>query len=186
MAMPWVLLVGCAIPYGGVTVEVPASSRSYPDGQCGVAAAEAILAFWKLPFTHDRVVRDLYVPAVEGTPPDLLAWFLDRHGLSAPAGRGDIPLLGRSLRDGAPPVCFLGGGAATERGHFLVVTGLTRDQARVRVLSEGRSHWQRTSEFTNRWERGHFTVLLPRPKESMAGDTSRRVSAPMPSPGGQP
>jgi ABC-type bacteriocin/lantibiotic exporter with double-glycine peptidase domain len=174
LVTPLVLFAGCLVPSNGVVVNVQPPVHVYPEGQCGVAAADAILSYWNVPIDHERLVRDLYIPALRGTPFDLFAWFASKNGLRASVEKGDLSLLESNLRSGVPPVCFLGSPVTGERGHFVVVTGLTRDRRLVRVLSEGQSRWQSASKFTNQWARGEFVVVLLRPLGIHAERTRRR------------
>ena len=87
-----VLLLGAVAPGGpapgcagasrnAVVLEVP--FREQPDERCGPAAVAMVLAYHGIAFDYDELDREIHIPALGGSIPELLAAAGRRSGAVA-------------------------------------------------------------------------------------------------------
>jgi hypothetical protein len=73
-------------------------------------------------------------------------------------------LLREWLTAAIPPLVFLGPPPGANRGHFVVVTGISGAGRHVRLHSDRHpDQWWGATEFENRWRAGGFHVVLTGP-----------------------
>lgn len=106
-------------------------------------------------------LRDLYLPALKGTIPDLVAEAAVDHGLTARVTRGSLAQLCRWLDRGIPVIVLLASPSSAEQGHFAVVTGVNRPQTRIRLhTGRRRNHWCDADTFMHRWKQAAFKAVV--------------------------
>jgi ABC-type bacteriocin/lantibiotic exporter with double-glycine peptidase domain len=132
--------------------------------QCGAAALGMVLRYWQIPADPAALETELFVPALQGTPPALIADAARQRGLLATCRRASMRDLQSALRAGQPPIVFLGPDRTGSPGHFAVVTGLRGDGDRIRLHGPQEPNvWWHRRAFQQRWNTGHRLALFCHP-----------------------
>ena len=155
------LLAGCASPGPFVLIDVPFMEQ--PPNRCGAASLEMVAQY--LGAEVDRAVLDheIYIPALAGTVPELMAEGIRKQGLSASVEKGTKTDLQRLLQDGIPPILMLSSTDDNSKGHFVVVTGLNLQTGALRVHSgRDRNRWLSHTSWYPRWVRADCCMVVVR------------------------
>ena len=157
-----VMVSGCAVfDNSRILLDVPFVSQDA--GYCGVAALDMILRYYNADVDNVKLKDDIYIPAIGGTVPELIAEAATRHGVECRVEHIDLNLLKQYMHERIPPIVFLiaPGHAENYKGHFTVVTGIMKKDKFVRMHSGGNSNgWYRTEEFLKWWSAGGYTSII--------------------------
>jgi len=144
-----------------VSVDVPFTAQA-PEN-CGVTALDMILRYKGISADFNTLKQKVFVPALHGTTPELIAVAAQGFGLRAEKTRGDLPSLRTLLAEGTAPIIFFGPARSQTNGHFVVVTGIKSDLGRVRIHSgDHANEWVQAGKFVAMWKRGNYTMLVIR------------------------
>ena len=160
-----VVLMLCML-HGCKTTSLPAVLLEVPfyrqeEGRCGVAALAMALSYRGRAVSLTEIETAVYIPALDGTIPELLAEEAQRHGFAARISSGSIPGLRRWLAAGTVPIIYLRRVAGDTRGHFAVVTGIGPGDREIRVHSGTSSNqWYSSDALAKSWRRGEYSALL--------------------------
>lgn len=132
-----------------------------PPDRCG--AASVAMVAQRLGFQLDPAAldRDIFIPALSGTVPDVMAEGARRHGLAARVAECSNEDLAQLLREGIPPIVMLGPEHGDLRGHFVVATGLNPRTGALRVHSgKSRDRWLSQNAWLPRWLQARRRVVI--------------------------
>lgn len=114
----------------------------------------------------EKLTDEIYLPALKGTIPELVAESAKLRGLEAKLVRGSMEELLIWLKSGIPPIVFVEGSLEQSRGHFVVVTGYAPWSRRVRLHSGiAENYWVSAPLFEKIWKKGNYTAVLITPKK---------------------
>lgn len=147
-----------------VTVDVPFVQQ--PEDRCGTAAVAMILAHYGASPDFEALDRDIHLPALSGSIPELLADAARRRGFSAGLLRDGEAELRQRLAAGQPLILLLAPSGEEPRGHFVVATGYQTRRGALRVHSGMRpDRWWTAGAWRPRWEaagsRGVWILPVP-------------------------
>jgi ABC-type bacteriocin/lantibiotic exporter with double-glycine peptidase domain len=154
-------VVGCMTPIAqpGCSLDVPFVSSS--EGDCGVACVGMVLQYVGVATDPVALHKDVYVPALGGSTPALLAAGARQRGVQARVVYGSTEVLAVWLNQAVPPIVLLRSADAA-KGHFVVVTGLGR-RGSVRVHSGRKPDmWYPPKLFNELWKNARYTAVLIR------------------------
>jgi len=157
-----VVLGGCvSAPRDGALLTVP--FREQRAGYCGVVALAMVADYYGAALPEEALAH-AYVPALGGTIPDLLAEAAGSARLKARVRRGTMDEIQDWLERGIPAIVLLDGERRRAPGHFVVLTGMSRDGRWVRTHSGERpNQWAKARLFERQWrEAGSLAVLIER------------------------
>lgn len=165
--MGW--LAACATSKPGThLLDVPFTEQ--PDDLCGPASVAMVARFYGVEPDLEKLEQDVFLPALAGSIPDLLAEGARRQGLAAEVVRCEEPQLHEWLAAGVPLILLLAPNGKDPRGHFVVATGSKPAQSALRVHSGSRQNrWWPARHWKKRWEKAGNVIVLIRPAESIAG-----------------
>jgi len=143
----------------GIALAVPFCAQEAD--HCGDAALEMVFRYYGVAVDRNEIAKEVFVPALRGTIPDLLANAATEAGFSASVVRGDLRQLKKWLCDGIPPIIFLGPAVGSDKGHFVVVTGIDGNGGIISAHTGSRRNRRyKAREFLGQWKTGGFTSVL--------------------------
>lgn len=156
------LLTSCrSWPPDATTVLLDVPFVPYHGNRCGIASLISVLRYYGRPFDAVHIEKELYLPAVGGTIPDLIAEAARKNGLSAKVVTGDFQSLQEWLQRGIPAVLYLGPQPGAAQGHFVVATGLALQPYAVRVHSGDQANqWLNLDTFLDCWQKGGWRAVV--------------------------
>ncbi len=157
---------GCAMLHVE-TIENDVPFHAVTQDLCGVVALQAVLEYHEVEFELEWLKREAYSPFLKGAPPSILAETARKLGLVSSVEVGDFEKLSMWVAGGDVPILYLGGKSTSERGHFVVVTGMRADSKGVRIHAVDRpNRWYSRRSFEKGWAAGEYTaVLISKPKK---------------------
>ena len=163
------LLAACTAPKQGAhLLDVPFLEQ--PDDLCGPASVSMVARFYGVAPDLEKLEQDVFLPALAGSIPDLLAEGARRQGLDAEVVRCEEPQLHEWLAAGFPLILLLAPAGKDPRGHFVVATGSKPAKSALRVHSGSRQNrWLAARHWKKRWEEAGNKIVLIHPAESIAG-----------------
>jgi ABC-type bacteriocin/lantibiotic exporter with double-glycine peptidase domain len=156
-------LVSCAAPERGAhLLDVPFLEQ--PPDRCGPVAVAMVARYYGRSPDMDALDRDIYIPALAGSIPALLAEGARRQGLAAEVRRCSEPEIHALIAEGFPLIVMLAPAGKDPRGHFVVATGSNAKTGSLRVHSGARQdRWISPRQWRKRWEKAGCLVVLIRP-----------------------
>ncbi len=178
LALPLLSLPACRTPSPAVTVDVPFLPQ--PPNQCGPVALLMVARHYGLDPDPDALRAAAYIPALDGTTPEVLLHAAQSIGFPDarlhPLDPSNPQPLIDAIDSGIPPILFLAppdGAADPSRGHFLVVVGYQPATGTLLVHSGSRpSHPLSPARYRSRLR---TALLLPSP-----APPSPRAASPLP------
>lgn len=155
------LCAACNTPYAATKLMVPVHFQE--EHQCGPAALAMVLNFYGHDVQPQTLTPTVYLPALQGTTPQLLAEVARHYGFEAAIEAGDKEHLEQWLLEGIPPIVFLGN--RDTYGHFVVVTGLSARRIRMHN-GQQQDTWMKQTQFLDQWRHGRNTALLIFPRDN--------------------
>jgi len=164
------LLTGCAQVLGPVR-KVPFFKQE--DGHCGDSALMMILRYHGQEIDESVVRKMVYLPALKGTIPEIIADTARKLGYESEVIQLDMAGLKQLVARIGPTIVYFGPDSPPGNGHFLVVNDISSFQQRICVhTGEQANHWMDTKEFARRWRLGSHIVVRVNP---VAGPEADRV-----------
>ncbi|MGB4047184.1 MAG: C39 family peptidase [Kiritimatiellia bacterium] len=162
------LLTACFAPmHHAYLLDVPFVAQ--PDDHCGPASVTMVARFYGVEPDLEKLEQDVFVPALAGSIPDLLAEGARRQGLAAEVVHCEEPQLHEWLAAGFPLILLLAPVGKDPRGHFVVATGSQPATSALRVHSGNRQdRWLVARRWKKRWHDAGNKIVLIRPAESTA------------------
>ncbi len=160
------LSLGCVMPpRNAVTIDVPFAAIDQTN-HCGVAALAMALGYHGVPHDMARLSQSAYIPAMDGSTPELLATVAMDHGLNASLAEADPETLRRAIDARLVPIVYLTPTATSNVGHFVVISGVSFDGDKLLIHDAAhKSRWIRTRTLLERSDSGRFpTVLVGHPR----------------------
>ena len=155
------LLTGCA-QLLGPTSKVPFFKQE--DGHCGDSALMMVLRYHGQKIDEVAVREMVYLPALKGTIPEIIADTARKLGFESEVTQLDIAGLKQLVARTGPTIVYFGADAAPGNGHFLVVNDISSFPPRICVhTGEHADHWMDTKEFARRWRLGDHIVVRVSP-----------------------
>lgn len=123
-----------------------------------------VLEFHGRPPDVEHLRKAVFVPALGGTIPELLADYARQQDFDARVVEGSLSTLVGSLEANTPPIVLFGPNGDTDVGHFVVVTSLDleRQQACYHTGS-ARNRCIDLDDFLDKWARARHTLVLVGP-----------------------
>ena len=155
------LFPGCAMPpRNAVTIEVPFISQEQTN-HCGVAALAMALEFHRVPYDRAELAAAAYLPALRGSPLQLLAAAATDLGLQTALVNATVADLSHALERDCVPIIYLGPRDDGSVGHFVVVTGVSRDGRTLRIHDPLRgTRWTGSRRLLKRGLHSCFPAVL--------------------------
>jgi len=100
---------------------------------CGVNCLAMAFDYFSIPYTQDTLAAQAFVPALDGSTPELLADVAEEYGLSATIQELQADVIAQALRSEGLPIVFLPPAGDETVGHFILVTGAAGDPHRIRA-----------------------------------------------------
>lgn len=100
---------------------------------CGVNCLAMVFDYFSIPYTQDTLTAQAFVPALDGSTPELLADVAEEYGLSASIQELEADAIARAVRAGVLPIVFLPPADNETVGHFILVTGAAGNPYRIRA-----------------------------------------------------
>jgi ABC-type bacteriocin/lantibiotic exporter with double-glycine peptidase domain len=168
LLLPIVIMLssGCAMLHVE-TIENDVPFHASIKDLCGVVALQAVLEYHEVEFEFDWLKKEAYSPFLKGSPPSILAETARKLGLVSSVEEGDFEKLSMWVAAGDVPILYLGGKSTSERGHFVVVTGMRADRKGVRIHAVDKpNRWYSYRTIKKGWAAGEYTaVLISKPKK---------------------
>jgi ABC-type bacteriocin/lantibiotic exporter with double-glycine peptidase domain len=140
-------------------------SRNVPfvqqeDGHCGDSSLEMVLRYHGLYVDHHALRAMVYLPALQGTVPEVIADTARKLGYESEVTQLKIEELTDLIRQTGPTIVYFGAEEAPNPGHFLVVNDISPFNQRVCVhTGENSNQWLSAKEFNRRWQKGKNIVI---------------------------
>jgi len=126
-----VLTTGC-ITLATNPLDVPFHPQSSPN-RCGVNCLAMAFDYFRIPYDFAELDAQSFVPALNGSPPELLADVAETYGLRAEIENLDAAGIKSSLESGALPIVFIPPAQGTFIGHFILVTRAGQNPQQIRA-----------------------------------------------------
>lgn len=154
---------GCLSPERTVLIDVPFQEQ--PQDRCGAASVGMVAQYLGFDLDMEALDREVYIPALAGTVPELMVEGARKQGLWARVEKGSEADLQQWLEEGTPPILLLAPAGDSTKGHLVVVTGLNVQTGALRVHSgRDRNRWMSRKAWQPRWtEAGCCVVVVRRP-----------------------
>ena len=162
-ALASILVAGCLSPGPTVLIDVPFQEQ-LPD-RCGAASVGMVAQYLGVDLDMEVLDREVYIPALAGTVPELMAEGARKQGLWARVEKGSEADLQQWLEEGTPPILLLAPAGDNSKGHLVVVTGVNLQTGALRVHSgRDRNRWMSRKAWFARWvQAGCCVVVVRRP-----------------------
>ena len=130
------------------------------DFQCGPASLAAVLNYWGVFVSPERVAKDIYSSSAKGTLDIDMLLYAQSRGLAASQYRGRLDDLREKIDSGRPLIVLVDYGfSIIQANHFMVIVGYN---ARGVIANSGREEMKfiPVEDFLKSWERTKFWTLL--------------------------
>lgn len=156
-----ILSSGCISPPRNATlIDVPFIPQEQTN-QCGVVSLAMAMDFHQVPYNFDVLTDNAYIPTLGGTPINLLALVAEAYGLHAKSIASDISDLHSAIAAHDVPIIYLPPNDDSQIGHFVVVTGVSLDNKKLRIHDLHRKdRWVRSSALMKRKSKGRFPSVI--------------------------
>jgi ABC-type bacteriocin/lantibiotic exporter with double-glycine peptidase domain len=122
-------------------------------GDCGPAALASLLNHRGGKISVAEITKEVYSARLDGTLLADLENFAKRQGFATRSGRGDLPLLRRSVDAGRPVIVLVDNGLwVVSRPHYLVVFGYDDQRFLVHAGTAGEEFID-APDLLSRWEK---------------------------------
>jgi len=148
-----ILLNGC-IPLSDHTLDVPFHPQPSPN-LCGVNCLAMAFDYFAVPYAFDDLTSKAFVPALEGSTPELLADVAETYGLHAEIKKLDGVASKAAIESGLLPIVFIPPADGEHIGHFILVTGSGENHRYIQAHDGKRRHCRRQLEHDT-----YVTLLL--------------------------
>ena len=127
------LAVGCGTlsPYT-TRVHVPFIPQA-EQNFCGVTCLSMVFRHFHIPIELGKLAEEAFVPALNGSTPELLADVAEKYGLHATIRDVSLIEMERELNNGVLPIAFIPPAKERAIGHFILVTGISRNRGQMRA-----------------------------------------------------
>lgn len=143
------------------TLDVPFHPQPSPN-LCGVNCLAMAFDYFEIPYDFEELTAKAFVPALDGSTPELLADVAETYGLHATMRELDRVAIKTVIESGLLPILFIPPAHGETIGHFILVTGISADLRHIRAHDGNRRHRQRRLDHVT-----YVTLLLTIPgKES--------------------
>ena len=143
--------------------------RYQTGNQCGAAALDMVLQYNGVLVQWNRIKSDVYLPALKGTTPGLIADAAQTYGLKASVTHGTIHQLRSWLNADIAPILFYRTKSGIN-GHFVVVTGIGNTTNYFIHSKASRNKNESHAELIANWGRGDFTAIIIQPTQKEMTD----------------
>jgi ABC-type bacteriocin/lantibiotic exporter with double-glycine peptidase domain len=126
-----VLLSGC-VSLSTPPLDVPFRPQPSPN-LCGVNCLAMAFDYFHIPYDFDELKARSFVPALKGSPPELLADVAEAYGLQAEIKSLDTAAIRTAIESGVLPIAFIPPADGETIGHFILVTGTAADPRHIRA-----------------------------------------------------
>ena len=156
-------LAGCLSLGQAILIDVPFHEQ--PPNRCGAASVGMVAQYLGVVLDWEALDREVYIPALAGTVPELMAEGARKQGLLAQVEECTEADLQKLLEEGVPPILLLAPAGDESKGHFAVATGLNLRTGALRVHSgRERNRWMSRKAWQSRWvQAGRCVVVVRRP-----------------------
>ena len=130
------------------------------DFQCGPASLAAVLNYWGVSVTPERVARDIYSSSAKGTLNIDMLLYAQSRGLAASQYSGRLDDLREKIDSGRPLIVLVDYGfSIIQANHYMVIIGY--DDRGV-IANSGRDEMKfiPAEDFLKSWEKTKFWTLL--------------------------
>ncbi len=150
-----VLLNGCMTRPSNL-LDVPFRPQPSPN-LCGVNCLAMAFDYFRIPYDFEELKAQSFVPALKGSPPELLADVAESYGLRAEIEELNTVAIRTIIESGVLPIVFVPPADGETIGHFILVTAAADDPRHVRA-HDGKHRNRRLRLSGNTY----FTLLLTR------------------------
>ncbi len=161
LATGFLLFQGCASAFINNTTTLEVPFHKHEEYHCGTACLQMVMDYYKLPRDRKKIDRKVFIPALKGTTPEVLADAAKSFGLQAEVTTGSVVKLKEWLDNGIPAILLLRYNSQAEVGHFVVVTGISRNNRKIYYHSEKQPDSVMSAEtLRDIWEKTGFTTVI--------------------------
>lgn len=131
--------------------------------QCGPSSLAAVLTYWKVETTPDRIAEEIYSPSARGALTVDMVRYAAQSGLDVTQYSGGWEDLRTTVGAGYPLIVLVDFGFAFyQANHFMVVIGFSDDSV---IVNSGRNERlvMERQEFLRAWQKTRFWTLRVRP-----------------------
>jgi len=154
------VIAGCASLPGSDAVLLDVPFCVQETDHCGCACLEMVMRYHGLSPDRGKIEEAVHVPALGGSTAGLIVEAARNAGLETQITEGSFDDLRSWLTAKTPPILFLKHAENDAKGHFVVVTGITKCGKHVRVHSGKQANrWMDREDLGRRWETGRFKAL---------------------------
>ncbi len=107
---------------------------------CGMNCLAMAFEFFGIPYDIGELESQAFVPALNGSPPELLADVAETYGLQA--GIENLPpaAIKTAIESGWLPIVFIPPANGETIGHFILITGAAENPRHIRAHDGQRRH----------------------------------------------
>lgn len=114
------------------TLDVPFRPQQSPN-LCGVNCLAMSFDFFGVPYDFEDLTTKAFVPALDGSTPELLADVAESYGLQAVIKGLDKTAVKAAVESGVLPILFIPPAHGETIGHFILVTGSAGNPGYIRA-----------------------------------------------------
>jgi ABC-type bacteriocin/lantibiotic exporter with double-glycine peptidase domain len=152
---------GCVTtPRHATLIDVPFIAQEQTN-QCGVVALAMAMDYHHVAYDINALSEEAYIPAIGGSPLTLLAYVADSYGLQAETKVLSVPRIRQVIEGHDVPIVYLAPLVDSQTGHFVVITGISHDNRKLRIHDVRRQdQWIRTSTLLKRSSNTNFPAVV--------------------------
>ncbi len=124
------------------TLDVPFRPQPSPN-LCGVNCLAMALDYFAIPYEFEDLTAKAFVPALDGSTPELLADVAEAYGLHAEIKGLDEVAIKAAIESGLLPILFIPPADGETIGHFILVTASAENPRRIQAHDGKRRHRRR-------------------------------------------
>jgi hypothetical protein len=108
-----------------------------------------VLRHFHIPMEMGKLAEEAFVPALNGSTPELLADVAEKYGLHATIRHASLEEMELELKNGVLPIAYIPPAKERSIGHFILVTGISRNRGQMRAHDGShRNQWLIATEKT--------------------------------------
>jgi len=129
-----ITVAGCSSTGNGATVnlEVPFIPQAATN-HCGVTCLAMTLEYFRIAYAYQDLVKEVYIPALSGSTPELIADTAERYGLKADIRQLPVADIASTLASHRIPILFLPPASGERIGHYILVHGTSASPTTFRT-----------------------------------------------------
>ena len=135
--------------------------RQNTENDCGAVALKSVFAYHGVSFDETSLNNALHLPALNGTIPALILEEAQKRLPKSKILHPSFNELFSFLKNGNPPILLLSTEKEKNRGHFVVLTGISR-KGQVLRLHTGNTEntWISLDSFKKKWKAANCAAIL--------------------------